>query len=83
MTARTAVAAALAVLAMTALSACASGTSPGSSSGLPTGRTFLSTAVTENGAPKQLVAGTRIQLRFDDRQVVASPGCNTMASRST
>jgi heat shock protein HslJ len=67
------------MLAMTVLSACAVGASPASSSGLPTGRTFLSTAVTENGAPKQLVAGTRIQLDFESGQVAASAGCNTMS----
>jgi len=79
MTVRTAVAAALALLTMTGLCACATTAAPGSSSALPNGRTFLSTAVTENGAPKQLVAGTRIQLRFEDPGVVANAGCNTMS----
>jgi heat shock protein HslJ len=69
---------------LTALAACATGASPGPSSGLPKGRRFLSTAVTENGAPKQLVAGTRIQLEFEtDRneseRVVADAGCNTIS----
>jgi heat shock protein HslJ len=75
---------ALALLAMTALTACATGASPDSSSGLPIGRTFLSTAVTENGAPKPLVAGTRIQLTFDaGGMVAATAGCNTMAGPSS
>jgi heat shock protein HslJ len=77
MTARTALTAAVALLAMTTLSACGAG----ASSGLPTGRTFLSTAVTERGAPKQLVAGTRIQLSFirDHGMFVATAGCNSIS----
>jgi heat shock protein HslJ len=42
------------------------------------GRTFLSTAVTEGGAAKALVAGTRIRLAFGDGSLSASAGCNTM-----
>ena len=44
------------------------------------GRTFLSTGVTENGQPRQLVAGTRIRLSFspDGRSVGAAGGCNQM-----
>lgn len=44
------------------------------------GRTFLSTSVTENGQPKQLVAGTRITLSFaaDGASVGAYAGCNHM-----
>jgi heat shock protein HslJ len=43
----------------------------------PTG-TFLSTEVTENGKPRELVTGTLISLRFEDGQVSANAGCNTM-----
>ncbi|TCC56104.1 hypothetical protein E0H73_33605 [Kribbella pittospori] len=32
--------------------------------GSPMGKTYLSTAVTEDGSPKQLVANTRIRLEF-------------------
>lgn len=44
------------------------------------GRTFLSTAVTENGQPRALVGGTRIRLFFPkDRSAISlSAGCNTM-----
>jgi heat shock protein HslJ len=44
------------------------------------GRTFLSTAVTENGQPKQLVAGTRILVNFaaDGTKIGANAGCNHM-----
>ena len=41
-----------------------------------TGRTFLSTGVTVDGAPFALVAGTRIRLSFDDGTLSASAGCN-------
>ena len=43
------------------------------------GRVFLSQSVTENGAPRSLVAGTQLRLAFmaSDR-VVASAGCNSM-----
>ena len=46
----------------------------------PWGRTFLSTSVTENGEPKQLVAGTRITLNFfaDGHRLGAQAGCNHM-----
>lgn len=44
------------------------------------GRTFLSTSVSENGQPKQLIAGTRISLGFspDGANVGAYAGCNHM-----
>jgi len=50
------------------------------SDGEPWGRTFLSTAVTENGQPKPLVAGTRITLNFvaDGHRLGAQAGCNQM-----
>ena len=45
----------------------------------PQGRTFLSTSVTENGAPRALVDGTRIELTFaEDDRVTANAGCNIM-----
>lgn len=42
------------------------------------GRTFLSVGITENGAPKALVAGTRIRLDFRDGSLGANAGCNSM-----
>jgi heat shock protein HslJ len=41
-----------------------------------TGRTFLSTGVTVDGAPFALVAGTRIRLIFDNGSLSANAGCN-------
>jgi heat shock protein HslJ len=41
-----------------------------------TGRTFLSTGVTVDGAPFALVAGTRIRLIFDNGTLSANAGCN-------
>ena len=44
------------------------------------GRAFLSTSITENGAPRPLAPGTRVSLRFtDDGRLLADAGCNTMA----
>jgi heat shock protein HslJ len=42
------------------------------------GHTYLSTAVTENGAAKALVTGTRIRLTFaeDGKRISANAGCN-------
>ena len=47
------------------------------------GRTFLSTAVTEAGSERPLVAGTRINLTFDRGTVRVSAGCNTMGGGYT
>lgn len=46
----------------------------------PWGRMFLSTEVTEGGAERPLVEGTRIRLRFGDdgRTLGADAGCNQM-----
>jgi heat shock protein HslJ len=42
------------------------------------GRQFLSTSVSENGQPRPLEAGTRIQLAFEEVRLSANAGCNTM-----
>lgn len=61
------------ILLVLALTAC---------SGMPgptlDGSEWLSTAVTEDGADRPLVDGTRIRLGFTDGQLGASAGCNTM-----
>ncbi|MFI5690378.1 META domain-containing protein [Kribbella sp. NPDC051586] len=50
--------------------------------GSPTGRTYLSTSVTENGKPKQLAPKTRVRLQFtDDGRLVADAGCNSMQTK--
>jgi heat shock protein HslJ len=69
-----------ALVAVTTVTACARPVAPGAGpSGWPAGRTFLSTSVTEGGAPKLLIAGTRIELRFaENGQVSANAGCNHM-----
>lgn len=68
---------ALAVLPMLLLTACGSLTGPGGAD--VDGRSYLSTSVTDNGAPRELVDGTRVGLSFRDGTVTASAGCNTMA----
>jgi heat shock protein HslJ len=63
-----------------ALAACGQGRQSGGGAGgsaWPAGRTFLSTAVTEDGKPRPLVAGSRIELTFhDDGRLSARAGCN-------
>lgn len=51
-----------------------------STGGEPWGKAFLSTSVTENGRPRQLVDGTRITLTFvdDGHRLGAQAGCNQM-----
>jgi heat shock protein HslJ len=47
------------------------------SAGLLLGQTFASTAVVEDGEPRALVAGTRIRLRFGERDDLRwYAGCN-------
>ncbi len=42
------------------------------------GRTFLSSAVTQNGVDRPLVPGTQVRLSFKDGNVGASAGCNSI-----
>jgi heat shock protein HslJ len=45
------------------------------------GKTYLSTAVTEDGKPKQLTGTSRVRLTFtDDGRLIADAGCNSMQS---
>jgi len=55
------------------LAACSVGAGPSLD-----GRTFLSTSVTDGGAPFDLVPETQIRLSFTDGQIGASAGCNTI-----
>ena len=48
-----------------------------------TGRQFLSTAVTKDGAPFPLANGTQIRLTFDDGHLSANAGCNTIGGNLT
>ena len=68
---------AVAALGLLLLVGCGSRGASGGLSDLR-GRTFLSTGVTENGQAKQLVAGTRIRLSFDEegRRIGVDAGCN-------
>ena len=74
---------AIAALGLLLLVGCGSRAASGGLNDLR-GRTFLSTAVTENGQAKPLVAGTRIRLNFDDegRRVGANAGCNHMGGEA-
>lgn len=42
------------------------------------GRSFLSTGVTRDGAPHELVDGSRVRMSFDDGRVSVQAGCNTL-----
>jgi heat shock protein HslJ len=45
------------------------------------GKTYLSTAVTEDGKPKQLVPNSRVRLTFsDDGRLIADASCNSTQS---
>ncbi|MDL2334805.1 MAG: META domain-containing protein, partial [Chloroflexota bacterium] len=48
-----------------------------------TGRVFLSTAVTKDGAVFQLADGTRIRLTFDGGRLSANAGCNIIGGTLT
>ena len=48
-----------------------------------TGRTFLSTALTKDGQPFQLAAGTRVRLTFEDGRLGANAGCNIIGGTLT
>lgn len=68
----------LAALLLLAATGCGDQVAATSGDGL-VGRTFLSESVTENGAARDLVQGTRISLEFtDDGQLVAQAGCNRL-----
>ncbi len=68
-----------AALLLAACSTASPSGSPGPSSpaGLD-GRAFLSTLVTVDGADRALVGGTQVRLNFQDGQISANGGCNTM-----
>jgi heat shock protein HslJ len=45
------------------------------------GKVYVSSSVTEQGKPRAMVEGTRVELRFtDDDRLTASAGCNQMQS---
>ena len=73
----------VAVLGLLFIVACGSRAASGGMNDLR-GRAFLSTAVTENGQPKPLVAGTRIRLSFGEegRRIGANAGCNHMGGEA-
>src|SRR5918999_3942024 len=63
------------LLLLLALTSCT--TAPGAPGAGLDGTEWLSTAVTEDGADRPLVDGTRLRLDFADGQLGASAGCNT------
>ncbi len=71
-------------LALTGLVGCGVETGGGAAATIAlAGRTFLSTGVTTDGAPHDLVAGSRITLTFTDDAVSAQAGCNTMGGSAS
>ncbi len=76
----------LPVVALAVVLAACGGAAGGSPSPSPSpaglaGRTFLSTAVTVDGAVRDLVAGTRIRITFGtDGQLGVDAGCNTFGA---
>ncbi|MGW6931034.1 META domain-containing protein [Lentzea sp. NPDC054927] len=69
---------ALAVLLLAATSGCAGGQSGQGGANLR-GKVYVSSSVTEQGKPRALVEGTKVDLRFtDDDRLIANVGCNMM-----
>lgn len=62
-----------------------SGTTPPSGEqGTLRGRTFTASAITDQGRPRALVAGTLVKVQFtDDGRVVVNAGCNTLSGPVT
>jgi heat shock protein HslJ len=78
-------------LAVLILAGCATAGGPSGGSGAPSdgappngdpdavdGRTFLSTAITQDGDDFALVDGTQVRIAFADGQVSVNAGCNTI-----
>jgi heat shock protein HslJ len=68
----------LVVVALAGLLLSSCGTATGPAGPALEGRTFLSTGATQDGAPRELVAGSRVQLSFVDGRVSAQAGCNSI-----
>jgi autotransporter-associated beta strand protein len=59
-------------------------TPPPADQGALRGRTFTASAITDQGRPRALVAGTLVKVRFtDDGRVVVNAGCNTLSGPVT
>lgn len=59
-------------------------TPPPADQGALRGRTFTASAITDQGRPRALVAGTLVKVRFtDDGRVVVTAGCNTLSGPVT
>src|SRR5690242_18141564 len=69
--------------AVSFLAGCGMSSEAGQSGDDVWGRTFLSSAVTVDGQPKQLVSGTRIELAFRNGEVQAAAGCNHLSGRAS
>lgn len=68
----------LGVLPVVVLTACGSVTGSGGESPDVEGRTFLSTGTAEDGSARELAEGSRISLSFEEGQLRATAGCNSM-----
>lgn len=72
---------ALVVVAGLAVALTGCGSEPASGGSSLQGKSYLSTAVVENGQPKRLAPNTRIQLQFmSDGRLSANAGCNSMGA---
>ncbi|MGC4938006.1 META domain-containing protein [Kribbella sp. DT2] len=73
----------MAAAGLVVLTACGDESGAGGSSGL-SGKTYLATALTENGAPKKLAPSTQISLTFkDDGSLGANAGCNSIGGTAS
>jgi len=71
---------ALLLTSFAALSACGAGSELAESL---EGREFWSVQVVEDGSDRELVPGTRIQIRFQEGNVGASAGCNSLGGQAS
>jgi heat shock protein HslJ len=73
----------MAAAGLVVLTGCGDESGPGGGSSDLGGKSYLSTAVTENGAPKKLAPNTRIKLDFkDDGTLSANAGCNSIGGQA-
>jgi len=71
-----------ATVALLVLLVAACGAQPSGGGNSLRGKEFTSTSVTDQGKPRTLVEGTRIELRFtDDGRLLADAGCNHMSGQ--
>lgn len=74
----------MAAAGLVVLTGCGDESGPSGGSSDLVGKTYLSTALTENGAPKKPAPNTKISLQFkDDGSLSANAGCNSIGGKAS